>query len=455
MNSKEVKEGYLFFAIKGSSFDGHEFIEEAVKRGAIAVVAERKVGISKELPVFVVEDTRKSLGECARLYYGSPSEFLKVVGITGTNGKTTTSYILESVISSSGHKCGLVGTVEYRLGSTKLGSGRTTPDQITWHRTLSELLKMGADWVVTEVSSHALDQSRVYGTDFHGVIFTNLSQDHLDYHKDMEDYFLSKRKLFTEYESQLKVVNADDPYGKRLAEELGDEAITYGREGKFKILEFATSFKGSVLRLGYGNGSIELKTNLIGDFQAYNLAGAVAYLLSAGFSEREIREGVKSVNVPGRFETYDFRDFIVVVDYAHTPDALENLLKTANRLKRNRVITLFGAGGNRDRQKRPLMGNVAERLSDLVILTSDNPRWEEPEDILEDILKGIKNRDKVIVEPDRKEAIELAIREAKDGDVVLIAGKGHEDYQEIKGIKYPFSDREMVKSLLSGGKYVL
>ncbi len=455
-NSKEVEEGYIFFAIKGSSLDGHDFVEEAVKRGASAVVVEKEVNLPKEVPLFRVEDTRKALGLCADEFFKSPSKELKVVGITGTNGKTTTACILEAVINSSkGRVCGLVGTLEYRLGDSVLGKGRTTPDAITWHRSLRLFSDYGAGWVAAEVSSHALDQHRVFGTRFHGAIFTNLTQDHLDYHADMEDYFAAKKRLFIDYESEIKVVNTDDTYGARLARELGKEAITYGKRGSFKIVEFNTSLEGSLLGLEYEGKLLSFKTSLVGEFQAYNLAAAIAYLLSAGFDESDIKRGIENLKVPGRFETYRRGEVAVVIDYAHTPDAMENVLKTAKRLARGRVIAVFGAGGNRDRSKRALMGRTAESLADLIIITSDNPRWEKPEEIAEDILGGIRDRSRVLMELDRSKAIKEAVSRATKGDIVLIMGKGHEDYQEIKGIKYPFSDREVVLNILSGGRNAL
>ncbi len=446
-NSREVKEGYIFFAVKGHQADGHDFIEDAVSKGAIAVVVEREMH-NYGIPVFRVKDTRKTLALCSHLFYDRPSDRLNVIGITGTNGKTTTAYIIEKVINRSGKLCGLIGTVEYRLGSFRRCSGRTTPDPVTWHSTLREFLSKGAQFTVAEISSHALDQHRVYGTKFHGVIFTNLSQDHLDYHKDMEDYFRAKRRLFFEYESSIKVINSDDPYGVRLAKELGKEAITYGKEGELKIVDFETSFTGSTIELDFRGKRLKLRSNLIGSFQAYNISAAVAYLLSAGFNAEVIEEGIENIKVPGRFEAYNFGKFTVVIDYAHTPDALENVLRTANKLKKGRVITVFGAGGNRDKSKRAIMGEVASRMSDLIILTNDNPRWEDPMEIIKDILEGIRERKEVKIEPDRERAIKLAVEEAREGDIVLIAGKGHEDYQEIRGAKHPFSDREVVEKLM-------
>lgn len=446
-NSKEVQPGCIFVAIKGTQFDGHDFVEEALSKGARFALVERELPLS-DPRIIRVEDTRKALGELASLFYGEPSKSLRVIGITGTNGKTTSTHIIESMLNTAGIKTGLMGTIYYRLGDKIYEyEGRTTPDPIKWHSTLKAMKEEGAQAVVCEVSSHALDQKRVWGTVFYAVAFTNLSQDHLDYHKTMENYFLAKARLFTEYEYEHALINADDPWGKRLAS-MAKRVKTYGKEGDLRILDFHTDFEGSRLWVEYEGKRYIFYSNLRGTFQAYNLSLGVLTGFMWGLSEEVIQEGIREVRVPGRFETYMGKGFVVVVDYAHTPDALEKVLLSAKALKKNRLIVVFGAGGNRDRTKRPLMGKVAESLADIVILTSDNPRFEEPMAIIEDILSGIEDRKKVLVEPDRRKAIELAIGMAQEGDVVLIAGKGHEDYQEIKGVKYPFKDSDVVREVL-------
>ncbi len=446
-NSKEVREGYVFVAIKGTQVDGHDFVEEALQRGALYVLVEREVGI-KDPRIIKVEDTRKALGELASLFYGKVSKRLKIVGITGTNGKTTTTHIVESILNKAGIKTGLMGTIYYRLGEKIYEyEGRTTPDPIKWHSTLKAMWEEGASAVVCEVSSHALEQKRIWGTDFYMVGFTNLSQDHLDYHGTMENYFLAKARLFEEYAYTYAVINEDDPYGKRL-KAIAKNPRTYGREGDLKILDFQTDFEGSRLRVAYEGKVYDFFSNLRGNFQAYNLSLGILVGFLWGLESQAIQEGIRQVQVPGRFETYKGKGFVVVIDYAHTPDALEKVLRTARALCKNRLIVVFGAGGNRDRTKRPLMGKTAEAIADLIVLTSDNPRFEEPMAIIEDILSGIENKGKVLVEQDRRKAIELAISMAQEGDVILIAGKGHEDYQEIKGVKYPFKDSEVVKEVL-------
>lgn len=448
-NSKEVEEGFLFFAIRGTKLDGHEFVGEALKRGAIAAVVERDVPGFRD-KVIKVDSTRRALAESAHLFFGEPSKKLRVIGVTGTNGKTTVTYILERILEEAGFRSGLIGTVQYRIGKEVLGEGRTTPDPITWHRTLKHMLDLGATHVVAEISSHALDQSRVWGTKFEAVLFTNLSRDHLDYHGDMEGYFRAKLRLFEEYYHELAVVNADDPYGRRIAKRI--DAITYGRKGDLKIADVRTGMWGSEVTLEFKGRIYTFRTNLVGEFQAYNIACSLAYALSVGVEPPAIAKALENVRVPGRFETVrSERGFTVVIDYAHTPDAMENVLKTLRKLTEGRIITVFGAGGDRDRTKRPLMGRVAEVWSDIVVLTSDNPRSEDPNRIIEDILEGIEVRKKVLVQPDRRMAIKVAIDLAREGDVVAVLGKGHEEYQEVGGVKYPFSDVKVVREILSGG----
>ncbi|MFN3870560.1 MAG: UDP-N-acetylmuramoyl-L-alanyl-D-glutamate--2,6-diaminopimelate ligase [Aquificaceae bacterium] len=446
-NSKQVEKDYIFIAIRGSQRDGHEFVQEALHRGAKWVIVEKDLPI-KDPRIVRVEDTRLALSELASLFYKEPSKELKIIGITGTNGKTTSTHIIESILNTAGIKTGLIGTIYYRLGDKIYEyEGRTTPDPVKWHSTLRSMKEEGAQAVVCEVSSHALDQKRVWATQFHTLAFTNLSQDHLDYHKSMEDYFMAKARLFTEYSYQYALINGDDEWGKRLIK-MARGVRVYGKEGDLRILDFSTDFDGSKLRVEYQGKDYTFYSNLRGSFQAYNLALGILFGFLWGLSPEVIQEGIKNLYVPGRFEAYKGKGFMVVVDYAHTPDALEKVLKTAKSLSKERLIALFGAGGNRDKSKRPLMGKVAESLADLVILTSDNPRFEEPMDIIEDILRGIENRSKVLVEPDRRKAIELAISIAKEGDLIVVAGKGHEDYQEIKGVKYPFKDSDVVKEVL-------
>jgi UDP-N-acetylmuramoyl-L-alanyl-D-glutamate--2,6-diaminopimelate ligase len=447
-DSRKASVGYIFFAIRGTKQDGHRFVPEALKKGCISAVVEKPVEGVDEEKLVVVRDTREALGESASLFYGNPSASLRVVGVTGTNGKTTTVHILESILRAEGISAGVIGTVSYRIGDEVLGEGRTTPDQVLWHSTLREMLNKGARFVLAEVSSHALDQKRVWGTQFEAVIFTNLTRDHLDYHGDMESYFRAKERLFTEYRSLFQVVNGEDPFGRRLAKRC-PRPVMVGPGGDLRVVEFSTGFEGSRITVDFRGRILRFSSELIGDFQKSNIALAVATALELGVSEDAVREGLLNVRVPGRFEVYrSAKGFMVVVDYAHTPDAMDNVLGTIRKLARGRVITLFGAGGDRDREKRPLMGKAAKKWSDVVILTSDNPRSEDPERIIEDILTAFGGGDRVIKETNRRKAIEMAIGMASEGDIVAVLGKGHEEYQEIGGVKYPFSDREVVKELI-------
>ena len=449
-DSREVREGFIFFAIRGTRVDGHAFVSDALERGALYAAVEEGYageGLPKER-LIRVSDTRAALGESAHLFFGKPSEKLRVVGVTGTNGKTTVTYIIESVLRTAGVACGVMGTINYRAGNEVFGEGRTTPDPLTWHSTLNEMLQKGVRTVVAEVSSHALDQKRVWGTEFHGVIFTNLTQDHLDYHKTMDEYFRAKARLFTDYRWQIAVINTDDEWGRKLSGFV-ERAVRVGSHGEVRVEGFETGFSGSRIRMLWRDQVIEFESSLVGDFQRTNIALSVAYCLESGIEPGHIGEGLRTVHVPGRFEIIRSPGgFLVVIDYAHTPDAIDNVLRTIRKLSKNRVITVFGAGGDRDRGKRPLMGRIAGRWSDLVILTSDNPRSEDPDQIIEDISEGLDSSVPVVKEPDRRKAIEKALEIASSGDIVAILGKGHEEYQEVGGIKYPFSDRQVVEELL-------
>ncbi|PMP90544.1 MAG: UDP-N-acetylmuramoyl-L-alanyl-D-glutamate--2,6-diaminopimelate ligase [Hydrogenobaculum sp.] len=441
-NSKEVDKNTIFFAVKGTSKDGHDFIDEAIEKGAPYVVAEHTDKDYKN--IVLVEDSKKAFGECVKKHFDNPDESLKVIGVTGTNGKTSTTHIIHAILSQK-YKGAIIGTMYYKLGDEIIEAPNTTPGVKTWFNLLSKAKEKGLDFVSAEVSSHALDQLRVYPTKFFATIFTNLTQDHLDYHKTMENYFNAKRRLFKDYQYDVCVINIDDEYGKRLYEEFKDKAITYGysKDAHLQIEYFNQEDK--LLSFYYKNKRYTLKTNLMGAFQAYNMSASILLSLYMDFDIEDIQNGLLSLSsIPGRFETIDINGVKVVIDYAHTPDALEKLLKTARAITKSRLICVFGAGGNRDKTKRPKMGKIASELSDISIITSDNPRFEEPMDIIKDILKGIDSSKGPMIEEDRRKAIALALDIAKEGDVVVIAGKGHEDYQEIKGVKYHFSDKEEV-----------
>ncbi|NPB05477.1 MAG: UDP-N-acetylmuramoyl-L-alanyl-D-glutamate--2,6-diaminopimelate ligase [Aquificae bacterium] len=453
--SEEVKPGSIFFAIRGTRFDGHGFIPRVLGRRPLAVVVERDYVPPKGLDLsktrlIRVENTRRAFALACREFFGRPDERLKILGVTGTNGKTSTTFILASLLEGLGFKTGVVGTVFYRAGGEVLGRGNTTPGPREWYSLLREMVKRGVRFVAAEVSSHALDQCRICGTRFEGVVFTNLSRDHLDYHRSLEDYFAAKRSLFSDYFYRAGAANFDDPFGRRLVGEFGLAGFGRSEGSDYRILSPSVSLSGSSFVLETPEGRrVKVRTNLVGGFQIFNLAGALALLDRLGFELDELVKVAERLEpIPGRFEKVFDGPFKVVVDYAHTPDALEKLLESARRLTEGRLIVVFGAGGNRDRSKRAPMGRAAERFADLIVLTSDNPRFEEPEAIIADVLEGISDRSKVLVEPDRRRAIRLALEAARPGDLVVVAGKGHEDYQEIKGKRHPFDDRKVVLELL-------
>ena len=478
-NHKKVREKSIFFAIKGSQFDGHSFLKEVLKKKPLAVVIEKNYLISnsndtifgvgknkkeakQKTLILRTENTRKLYAELLSRLMGEPYKKMKIFGITGTDGKTSTAYILYQIINILKGNCGYIGTLgvfwgdnlreSYNSKTEKKSSlGWTTPPPEVWFKTLQEMYHKGIKFISAEISSHALAQYRIYPTEFEAIGFTNLSEEHLDFHQSMEEYFQAKRKLFKEYSYRIAVVNGDDYYGERLLREFPEKCLSFGKKksAHYQIVNYQSSLEGSTVLLKLPNGKkIELKIPLPGEFQVYNTVLAFSLLHSSQlFSEEELQEAIKHLKpIEGRFEIIYRKDFTVIVDYAHTPKALKKLLQSIKKIKKEgRLIVIFGAGGNRDRSKRPLMGKYAEELADIVVLTSDNPRWEDPYQIIRDILKGIRNPSKILIEVDRKKAIEKVLKDiAKKGDLVVIAGKGHEDYQEIKGIKYPFKDKEVV-----------
>ena len=451
-NSKAAVKGSLFVAMKGSGADGHNYIIDAVSCGAAVVVAERAP--SEKLPdgvwLLLTEDSRKALALIADWYCGRPTERMKVVGVTGTNGKTTSTYIISSVMNAAGRPCGKIGTTgrEFKGKNTPLDN--TTPESLDLQKMMKEMEDEGASCCAIEVSSHALDQGRVNGVRFSTAAFTNLTQDHLDYHGGMENYFDAKTKLFTEHSPKASVINADDPYGARLAKLAKGNVITYGLSPSLDICaeDVTVSVKGVSMKIKTPSESVEISSSLAGRHNVYNLLTSAAVAYAEGVGMGKFAEGIASLKAaPGRFEKVEKgQPFAVIVDYAHTPDALENVLVTARNIANGKIITVFGCGGDRDKKKRPLMGRVAWTLSDSAIVTSDNPRTEDPNMIIEEILKGVEANGnpsgalKVI--PDRRDAIREAMAQAKEGDIVLIAGKGHEDYQIIGKTKSHFDDRE-------------
>jgi len=447
-DTRRVGDGTLFFCVPGGRVDGHDLAADAVAAGASALVVERPVDAA--VPQLVVESTRASMAIAADVFFGTPTERLAVAGVTGTNGKTTTSYLLRAILEADGRATGLVGTVEWVVGGASRTAPHTTPEAIDLQRLFREMLDAGDEAVAVEASSHGSHYRRLDRVRFDALVFTNLTQDHLDLHGDMEAYFLAKRQLFTGIAPPPAAVNIGDPYGRRLAEELATAhrapLVTYGLRPEAEV-------RADGLDLGPRGSSftaagIQIVTPLLGVFNVENVLGAVAAALLLDVDEDAIARGIRSVSgVPGRFEGLDEgQDFAVVVDYAHTPGALETVLQAARPLGDGRLTVVFGAGGDRDRDKRARMGEVARTLADTVVVTSDNPRSEDPLAIVEAILAGAGTD--VEVDPDRRSAIEGAIAAASRGDVVVIAGKGHEQGQEIAGVVHPFDDREVVREAL-------
>jgi UDP-N-acetylmuramoyl-L-alanyl-D-glutamate--2,6-diaminopimelate ligase len=444
-SSQSVTPGTLFFCVPGFRADGHDFARQAVERGAAALVCQRPLGLG--VPEVLVDDVRAAMGPAAARFYGDPTSELDVVGITGTNGKTTTAFLVRHLLEADGRRCGLLGTVKRVVGGAEEDVERTTPEAIDLQSTFRRMLAAGDRACAMEVSSHALELGRAAGIRFACRVFTNLTQDHLDFHENMEAYFLAKRRLFEE--PGPSVVNMDDEYGRRIAAEL--DCVTFGieTEADYRALDVEFDLMGSRFRCETPDGPLQLESRLPGLFNVQNALGAVAAARLLGVGADTIATALPRFGrVPGRFEPVDEgQDFGVLVDYAHTPDSLENVLRAAREVARGRVHVVFGAGGDRDRGKRPLMGEAARRLADRVLVTSDNPRNEPPEAIVDEIMEGAG--DGAERETDRARAIGLAIEGARPGDVVVIAGKGHEQGQEFEdGRKEPFDDRSVAREAL-------
>jgi len=474
VDSREVEPGALFVALVGEEFDGHRFVDEAVDAGAGAVFVEE--GRFDEFdwrgPTLEAPDTRRALGPLAAALHGHPSRRLEVVGVTGTNGKTTTTYILESIFRAAGRTVGRIGTVDYRWNGQRVEGPNTTPGSAVLQRLLDRMGSDGVETVVMEVSSHGLATHRLRGTDFDCGLFTNFSQDHLDFHGDLETYRAVKRSFFTEYlsnsaasTSPVAVLNGDDETGRSFARDLegdaGVETRIYRRgpgRAEVSVKAESQSLTGAQLCVDHEDGQFEVESPLLGEFNVENVAAAVAAALAQGVGASAVARGVERLEpIPGRLERVGAGEGApaVFVDYAHSPDALRRVLETLRPLTPGELMVVFGCGGDRDREKRPRMGEVAEELADRSVLTSDNPRSEAPEAILEDVWEGIseeagtgRGSEEIVVEVDRERAIERAIAGAGADDVVLIAGKGHEQYQEIDGTRRPFDDRERAKRAL-------
>ena len=462
-DSRLVKKGALFFAFPGARADGRSFAAQAIEAGAIAVVSELPEPEGFRGNWIEVEQGRQALALAARAFFGRPDERVSLTGITGTNGKTTTSYLLDSILRAAGKVTALIGTIEYHLGDRVLPAVNTTPESLDLFRLFADLEKMGGTFATMEVSSHALALGRVYGMQFHTAVFTNLTRDHLDFHHTMEDYFAAKQMLFSGAGAPappFAVINRDDEYSASIKVRPETQVIWYGlgKDATVRARRISSSFEGLRFEVQAPAAQFTIRSPLIGRINVYNILAACGAALSYGLAPDIITRGIAQCRaVPGRFERVDEgQPFVVVVDYAHTDDALRNVISMARSLEPKRVVTLFGCGGDRDRTKRPLMGQVAAELSDFVVLTSDNPRSEDPLDIMNDVLVGLRRKDTpCLVEPDRATAIKRAIEEARPGDILILAGKGHETYQVLKDRTIAFDDREVAREVLRGFGYQL
>ena len=455
-DSRRVEPGFVFFAFPGAKVDGRRFAISAMDRGAVAVVSELEAPPDYSGAWIEVEHGRTALARAAKNFYHAPDERLALTGITGTNGKTTTGFLADAMLRAAGRTTALIGTIEYRLAGKKMGAVNTTPESLDLYRIFRDLEETGGTHVTMEVSSHALALGRVSGIRFHTALFTNLTRDHLDFHQTMEKYFEAKQLLFTPRDApppKFAAINHDDEWGRRLRTEPETGRLTYGTEAgaHLRATGVKSDFSGLRMRLDYEGRTAPLESALVGRMNVYNILAACSAALSYGLDFETIQRGLDEMRaVPGRFERIEEgQPFLVVVDYAHTDDALRNVIAVARGLSPKRVITLFGCGGDRDRSKRPLMGMAAGELSNYVVLTSDNPRSEDPLSIINDALVGLRRFDTPhAVEPDREKAVRLALGEARPGDIVILAGKGHETYQVLQDRTIHFDDRETARAVL-------
>jgi UDP-N-acetylmuramoyl-L-alanyl-D-glutamate--2,6-diaminopimelate ligase len=459
-DSRQVKPGYVFVAMQGGSHDGHSYIPAVVESGACGIVAEREVdGIPMGIGYVVVPNGRRALGEMAAPFYGYPSRSMKLVGVTGTSGKTTVTHLIQSVFTTAGQKAGLIGTLGARINDRLIPTAHTTPESVDVQRILREMADQGVDAVAMEASSHGLHQGRTLGCEFDCGVFTNIARDHLDYHVTFENYLDAKLILFRDYPRTSNkpftaVINADDASAEAVKKATIGRVVTFGvtNPADVKAENVDVTDKAVEFDMHHQESRVRIKLNIGGAFNVYNALSATAAGIALGVPLSDIVVGLAHAKaVPGRFESVECgQDFGVLVDYAHTPDELENVLTTARNLVKNRLIAVFGCGGDRDRGKRPIMGGIGAELADIVVVTSDNPRTEDPDFIISQILDGVPagRRSKVETIPDRREAIHHAIAQAESGDIVVIAGKGHEDYQIFADRTIHFDDREVAREAL-------
>lgn len=452
-HSKKARPNFIFCAIKGEKTDGHFFIEEAISRGAKVIISQRPFPLKENVTQLIVKDSRIALALVSQAFYNFPNKSLEIIGVTGTNGKTSTTFLIKSILDLAGFPAGLIGTIYHQAGREILREAeRTTPMSLDLIEIFNEFLKRNLKYCVMEVSSHSLDLKRVYGLDFKIAVFTGISKEHLDYHKNLKNYLKAKLKIVNENKADFALLNIDNPFTRFfLKSAKRTKKITFGKNSKADIFakEIKGNFQGNHFKICYQGKVIPINLKLIGDFQIYNSLAAFGVGVLLGIPLEKIKLGLEKVKViPGRFEVIETKNFKTIIDYAHTPDALENLLLSARKLPHRNLILIFGCGGNRDKRKRKPMGEIAGNLADFTIITSDNPRFEEPEAIINQIEKGIKKtRGKYLKIVDRRKAIEKAISKARKDDLVIIAGKGHETYQIFKDKTIPFSDKKIVKEL--------
>lgn len=446
-DSRDVKEGYLFVAVRGFETDGHKYIDSAIKNGAAAIIGEEDVQC---VCTYVkCGDSRKALALASAAFYGHPERKLKIIGITGTNGKTTTTYLIKQILELKGIRCDLIGTNQVIIGDHVEESSRTTPESLDLFKIFAQMAQTGGEYVVMEVSSHSLVLERVYGIEFETAVLTNITQDHLDFHGTMENYAKAKAILFTM--SRSCAINVDSDYKDVILEAAKNNVLTYSIDNKSDIQakELNMSERGVIFKVNDGGELHEMRLGIPGRFSVYNALAAICACKNIGLDDEDIEKGlVLAKSVKGRIEVVHVNTpYTVIIDYAHTPDGLVNIIGAVRGFAKKRVITVFGCGGNRDASKRPKMGKIVEDLSDLAVVTSDNPRCEVPMDIIKDILRGMVKDNHVTIE-NRKDAIKYAMEIAKEGDIIILAGKGHETYQEIEHIKHHFDEREIVKDIL-------
>ncbi len=459
-DSRRVSKNSIFVAIKGFNTDGHKFIPDAISRGAVAIVLEDNQEFSDEVITrqgaakILVRDSRKALAELSNVFFSEPSKKIKLVGVTGTNGKTTTTYFIKSIFETAGYKTGLIGTISNFIGDKEIASSLTTPESNDLNFLFNEMHDHGCKYAVMEVSSHSLALRRVHKLFFSSAVFTNLTQDHLDFHQNVDSYLNAKKILFDDLDSSASAIfNSDDPNSSRIIADTKAHTFSYGssESSDFKVMNIQYDLKGTYFAVRHKKREYKVSTSLIGDFNAYNASAAFSTATLLGINPDTILEGIKSTkSVPGRFEVHGKKNKKIIVDYSHTPDSLEKALLAIRKIVKNSkpVYAVFGCGGNRDKTKRPLMGKIASEIADKIIITSDNPRFEEPMAIINEIKSGISKNNFSIIE-NREEAIKKIIESSEDDAVILIAGKGHETYQEIKGIRNHFSDKEVAEKYLN------